>query len=76
LALNIKIIGNFNQLADIISQYRILRDHCRFIFVPGPNDPWSGDTLPQRPIPETFTEKLRMRLRQVIFTSNPCRYVM
>ncbi|KAI8051462.1 DNA polymerase alpha/epsilon subunit B-domain-containing protein, partial [Syncephalis plumigaleata] len=65
--------SNFNQLADLISQHRMLRDHCRFIFVPGPNDPWSGDTLPQRPIPETFTEKLRARLRQVIFTSNPCR---
>ncbi|KAI9596511.1 DNA polymerase alpha/epsilon subunit B-domain-containing protein [Syncephalis fuscata] len=64
---------NFNQLADLISQYRVLRDQCRFIFVPGPNDPWSGDTLPQRPIPDTFTEKLRTRLKHVTFTSNPCR---
>ncbi|RKP27605.1 DNA polymerase alpha/epsilon subunit B-domain-containing protein, partial [Syncephalis pseudoplumigaleata] len=65
--------SNMNQLADLISQYRTLREHCRFVFVPGPNDPWSGDTLPQRPIPATFTEKLRMRLRHAIFTSNPCR---
>ncbi|RKP11176.1 DNA polymerase alpha/epsilon subunit B-domain-containing protein [Thamnocephalis sphaerospora] len=64
---------NFGRLAELIAQHHILRDRSQFIFVPGPNDPWSGDTLPQRPIPESFTERMRTRLPTACFTSNPCR---
>jgi DNA polymerase epsilon subunit 2 len=44
------------------------------LFVPGPNDPWSSEVLPRRPIPSSFTSKLQNRLgKNVIFATNPCR---
>ncbi|KAJ1981359.1 DNA-directed DNA polymerase epsilon, subunit B [Dimargaris xerosporica] len=65
--------GLFDNLATIIQSYRQLAETSYFIFVPGPNDPWSSDLLPRPAIPEFFTQTLRRKVKRCHFTSNPCR---
>ncbi|KAI7871797.1 DNA polymerase alpha/epsilon subunit B-domain-containing protein [Spinellus fusiger] len=64
---------NFSALGDMISSFPSLATHSYFVFVPGAQDPWGRNTLPQPPIPDIFTSRLRQKVRRVIFTSNPCR---
>jgi hypothetical protein len=45
----------------------------QFVFVPGPADPMETDVLPKPPIPRSFTKKIRDRIPNATFTSNPCR---
>ncbi|KAL1916903.1 uncharacterized protein VTP21DRAFT_5100 [Calcarisporiella thermophila] len=63
----------FTALADLIAEFPTLATFCYFIFVPGPQDPWGGNTLPRPPIPEVFTAKLRNKVKRAVFTTNPCR---
>jgi DNA polymerase epsilon subunit 2 len=63
---------NFNHLADLISDYAQLAE-TQFIFVPGPNDPWQGDLIPRPRIPEMFTLKMRAKVSNCVFATNPCR---
>ncbi|KAK9461207.1 DNA polymerase alpha/epsilon subunit B-domain-containing protein [Lipomyces oligophaga] len=71
---------NFNQLAQLLSKFPRLCSKSTFVFIPGPNDPWSstasagGPTLwPQRAIPDIFTSKVRRVLSKSVWASNPCR---
>ncbi|CAO3683724.1 unnamed protein product [Umbelopsis ramanniana] len=64
---------SFNLLADTIAEFPNLASHSYFIFVPGANDPWAGNTLPRPPIPDFFTARLRQKVKRAIFTSNPAR---
>ncbi|CAB3237840.1 unnamed protein product [Arctia plantaginis] len=63
-----------NDLADLICQFKNLREKCQFIFVPGKTDPAAADVLPRPPIPDHLTDVMKQKLdKNVIFTSNPCR---
>ncbi|KAI9018444.1 DNA polymerase alpha/epsilon subunit B-domain-containing protein [Hyaloraphidium curvatum] len=62
----------FNNLADIISEFPRLRE-SRFVFVPGPGDPWTSDVMPREAIPTYFTERVRQKVPHAIFATNPCR---
>ncbi|ODV90602.1 hypothetical protein CANCADRAFT_108250 [Tortispora caseinolytica NRRL Y-17796] len=72
--------ASFDNLEKILKKYPDLTQNATFIFVPGENDPWATShssgairMLPQRPIPEIFTNRLRRVSPRIIFTSNPCR---
>jgi hypothetical protein len=65
--------AGFKALGAAILEYPLLASHCQFIFVPGPNDPWSSTTLPRPEIPETFTQYIRDKIPKATFTSNPAR---
>lgn len=63
---------NLTRLAELITGYPSLAAGCKFVFVPGLDDP-GGSVLPRPPIPSVFTKALRERLSDVTFASNPCR---
>lgn len=65
----------WDSLADLLSQFPRLLMDCSFIFIPGPNDPWttSPNCLPRKGIPEVFTNRVRRICKDVRFVSNPCR---
>ncbi|RKP37233.1 DNA polymerase alpha/epsilon subunit B-domain-containing protein, partial [Dimargaris cristalligena] len=63
----------FDNLATIIQSFKRLAQTSYFIFIPGPNDPWSSDLLPRPAIPDFFTSSLRSKLSRCVFASNPCR---
>lgn len=63
----------FTQLARLIDTYSTMKAHTRFVFVPGPNDPGLGHTLPQPALPSYFTGELQAVLPNAVFATNPCR---
>ena len=67
--------AHWDALADILSHFPRLTTNCAFIFIPGPNDPWTSATncLPRKGIPEVFTNRVRRVCKDVRFVSNPCR---
>ena len=67
--------GHWDALADILSHYPRLTSACTFVFIPGPNDPWTTmpGCLPRKSIPEFFTNRLRRLCKHVRFVSNPVR---
>jgi DNA polymerase epsilon subunit 2 len=67
--------AHWDALADILSQFPRLTTDCAFVFIPGPNDPWttSPGCLPRKGIPEAFTNRIRRICRDARFVSNPCR---
>lgn len=74
--------NNFDDLADLISDFENIAESCTLIFVPGVNDAWSSTVsmgaahiLPQQPVPSRFTQKLRKVCKEVIWASNPARLV-
>lgn len=62
---------SFDALADLIAEFTL--PQSSFIFVPGPQDPGAGNILPRPAIPDFFTEKMRRRVPQAQFVSNPAR---
>jgi DNA polymerase epsilon subunit 2 len=67
--------AHWDALADILSQFPSLTTDCAFVFIPGPNDPWttSPGCLPRKGIPEVFTNRVRRLCKDVRFVSNPSR---
>jgi DNA polymerase epsilon subunit 2 len=67
--------AHWDALADILTQFPRLTANCAFVFIPGPNDPWttSPSSLPRKGIPEAFTNRVRRVCKDVRFVSNPCR---
>jgi DNA polymerase epsilon subunit 2 len=67
--------AHWDALADILNQFTHLTANCAFVFIPGPNDPWttSPGSLPRKGIPEVFTNRIRRACKDVRFVSNPCR---
>ncbi|KAJ3140900.1 DNA polymerase epsilon subunit 2 [Physocladia obscura] len=63
----------FKILADLIHEFPAINRQSQFIFVPGPTDPWGGSTIPRAPIPETFLARIRAKVPNALFTSNPTR---
>lgn len=67
-----KASAGFNALTELLLSFPLLLS-SHFIFVPGPLDPWSSQTLPRPPLPTTFTSRLTARIPKARFVSNPCR---
>lgn len=66
--------NGLNTLADMICQFRNLRDYCKFVFVPGKSDPAAANVLPRPPLPDYLTDTIQRKLGDsAIFTTNPCR---
>jgi len=68
-----QLAAHFKALALLIAEFPLLANEGRFVFVPGPNDPGAGATLPRAPLPNYFTEALRERVKHASFATNPCR---
>lgn len=69
----------FDQLAELVELHPLLHT-CRFVFVPGDNDPWwlthskgAPAMWPQHPVPQLFGSRLKRTAPQSVFTLNPCR---
>jgi DNA polymerase epsilon subunit 2 len=67
------LIRHFDQLCTLITSIPGVAQNSRFVFVPGPTDPGAGDVLPRPGLPKYFTQKLRSKLPNAVFSSNPCR---
>jgi len=67
--------AHWDALANVLSQFPRLTANCSFVFIPGPNDPWTTPPgcLPRRGIPEAFTNRVRRICKDVRFVSNPTR---
>ncbi|AET38503.1 DNA polymerase epsilon noncatalytic subunit Ecym_2806 [Eremothecium cymbalariae DBVPG len=72
--------NNFDALASLLSNYERLINECTFIFIPGPNDPWSSmvtsgvpGLLPQKEIPINFVSRVNRICRHVFWGSTPTR---
>ncbi|SCV05125.1 LANO_0H00584g1_1 [Lachancea nothofagi CBS 11611] len=70
----------FDSLALLLSNFERLINETTFVFVPGPNDPWTsmvslGTTgiWPQKPIPGKFTQRINRICKKVFWGSNPTR---
>ncbi|KXS14233.1 Pole2 protein [Gonapodya prolifera JEL478] len=62
----------FNTLADIIAEYPRLRE-SKFVFIPGPGDPWDTKVLPRARVPKTVTGRVEQKVPGAVFATNPCR---
>ncbi|KAM7250097.1 hypothetical protein ACFE04_021980 [Oxalis oulophora] len=65
--------SQFGNLGKIIESHPRLKEHSRFLFIPGPNDPGPSTVLPRRALPEYLTQELKKHVPNAIFSSNPCR---
>ena len=59
-------------MTDLLLTFPLLLS-SHFVFVPGPLDPWSSQTLPRPAIPSAITSRLTARIPKARFVSNPCR---
>ena len=64
---------NFEALADLIASYPLLTRTTHFVLVPGPLDVTVNSVLPRRPILSSFVSRLKSRVPNVHFATNPCR---
>lgn len=64
---------NFNKLGSMILEFESLASWCRFIMVPGPDDPVLLKALPTPPLPNLYHRGLSDKVANVTFTSNPTR---
>eukprot|EP00916_Digyalum_oweni_P003464 GHVL01006276.1.p1 GENE.GHVL01006276.1~~GHVL01006276.1.p1 ORF type:complete len:332 (+),score=85.69 GHVL01006276.1:344-1339(+) len=63
---------NFENFADLLEEFPVVSSSCRFILIPGPNDP-GADILPKRNLPAFLTNNIEERFPNVTLASNPCR---
>ena len=63
----------FSTLADTIAAYPNLAANASFIICPGPSDAGLSATVPRRPIPSSFQEIVRKKVKNISFVSNPHR---
>ncbi|KAK3003603.1 hypothetical protein RJ639_019156 [Escallonia herrerae] len=63
----------FGKLGQMIGAHRRLKEHSRFLFIPGPDDPGPSTVLPRCALPNYVTEELKKHIPDAIFRSNPCR---
>lgn len=50
------------------------QEGSRFVFVPGPDDPGLGGSLPQPALPKYFTSEVERVVPNCTFSTNPCRW--
>ncbi|KAI0091984.1 epsilon DNA polymerase [Irpex rosettiformis] len=63
----------FDDLADLIASNPAIARSTHFVFIPGPADLTGNAVLPRRPIMTSFTQKLRSKVPNIHFSTNPCR---
>ncbi|KAJ8621382.1 hypothetical protein MRB53_029911 [Persea americana] len=63
----------FGKLGEIIGAHPRLKEHSRFLFLPGPDDIGPSKVLPRCALPKYLTEELQKHIPNAIFCSNPCR---
>ncbi|OLL25076.1 DNA polymerase epsilon subunit B [Neolecta irregularis DAH-3] len=64
----------WNALATLIDSFPHLARGCKWVFIPGPNDPWTSSLyLPRKEIPSVFINRVRRVCKDCVFASNPCR---
>ncbi|KAJ9542496.1 hypothetical protein OSB04_029002 [Centaurea solstitialis] len=67
------IRSNFGKLGQMIGKHPRLKEHSRFLFIPGPEDAGPSTVLPRCALPKYITEELQSHIPNAIFASNPCR---
>lgn len=65
--------SQFGKLGELIASHQRLKDHSRFLFIPGPDDVGPSTVLPRCCLPKYITEELQKNIPNAIFSSNPCR---
>lgn len=76
--------SNFDDFAALLSNFPVIIKTCKFVLVPGPNDPWQSSyslgrgsltSLPQKSIPKVFVTRLERLLPKgnLILGGNPMR---
>ncbi|XP_047046505.1 DNA polymerase epsilon subunit B-like [Lolium rigidum] len=63
----------FGKLGEMIAARTRLKEHSRFLFVPGPDDAGPSKALPRCALPKYLIEELQKHIPNAIFVSNPCR---
>lgn len=63
----------FGKLGEMIGAHPRLKEHSRFLFIPGPDDAGPSNALPRCALPKYLTEELQKHIPNAIFCSNPCR---
>uniref|UniRef100_A0A0D9ZUL0 DNA polymerase epsilon subunit n=1 Tax=Oryza glumipatula TaxID=40148 RepID=A0A0D9ZUL0_9ORYZ len=63
----------FGKLGEMIAARSRLKEHSRFLFIPGPDDAGPSKALPRCALPKYLTEELQKHIPNAIFVSNPCR---
>ncbi|XP_031251129.1 DNA polymerase epsilon subunit B [Pistacia vera] len=63
----------FGKLGQKIADHPRLKEHSRFLFIPGPDDAGPSTVLPRCALPKYLTEELQKYIPNAIFSSNPCR---
>uniref|UniRef100_A0A0A9D463 DNA polymerase II subunit 2 n=1 Tax=Arundo donax TaxID=35708 RepID=A0A0A9D463_ARUDO len=66
----------FGKLGEMIATRSRLKEHSRFLFIPGPDDAGPSKALPRCALPKYLIEELHKHIPNAIFVSNPCRFVM
>ncbi|KAH9853528.1 epsilon DNA polymerase [Lenzites betulinus] len=64
---------HFDALADVIASYPLITRSTHFVMVPGPLDITLNSVLPRRPLLSSFISRLKSRVPNIHFTTNPCR---
>uniref|UniRef100_A0A0E0EMA6 DNA polymerase II subunit 2 n=1 Tax=Oryza meridionalis TaxID=40149 RepID=A0A0E0EMA6_9ORYZ len=65
--------SEFGKLGEMIAARSRLKEHSRFLFIPGPEDAGPSKALPRCTLPKYLTEELQKHIPNAIFVSNPCR---
>ncbi|KAE8125908.1 hypothetical protein FH972_020669 [Carpinus fangiana] len=65
--------SQFAKLGKLIASHPRLKEHSRFLFIPGPDDAGPSTVLPRCSLPKYLTEELQKHIPNAIFSSNPCR---
>ncbi|KAL4578900.1 hypothetical protein LXL04_015031 [Taraxacum kok-saghyz] len=65
--------SDFGKLGEMIANHPRLKEHSRFLFVPGPDDAGPSTALPRCALPQYITEEFLKHVPNAIFASNPCR---
>ncbi|KAL8041773.1 hypothetical protein ABFS82_09G005700 [Erythranthe guttata] len=63
----------FGKLGRMIAVHQRLKEHSRFLFIPGPDDIGPSNVLPRCSLPKYITEELQNLIPNAVFLSNPCR---
>ncbi|KAM0868739.1 hypothetical protein ACQ4PT_041129 [Festuca glaucescens] len=64
----------FGKLGEMIAARTRLKEHSRFLFIPGPDDAGPSKALPRCALPKYLIEELQKHIPNAIFVSNPCRF--
>ncbi|XP_021892680.1 DNA polymerase epsilon subunit B isoform X2 [Carica papaya] len=63
----------FGKLGKMIEAHPRIKEHSRFLLIPGPDDAGPSTVIPRCALPKYLTEELSNTVPNAIFSSNPCR---